>query len=176
MPYLVRICLITLAGIAFCSQRTSAQSPTVSLNYPVLVMFIKNALTAVNHGNLTGNYSVLRDLGSPAFRQRNTAADLANVFANHRREHYDLSPILIAEPQLTQQPTEIAPGRLQLVGFFPTQPQAVQFAIVYARSETGWGIDEITVGMAPINALLQPVTSAPAQLPAVEYQATLPTR
>jgi hypothetical protein len=139
-----------------------AQTPSAARIDPVLVMFVKNALTAVNHANLTGNYSVLRDLGSEGFRQRHTAADLANVFANHRREHYDLSPILVHEPQFTQPPTEVQPGRLKLVGFFPTQPQAVHFAVVYLRTEKGWGIDEISVGMAPIKSLVQASAPAPS--------------
>ncbi len=147
----------------------SAQAPSAALNYPVLVMFVKNALTAVNHGNLTGNYSVLRDLGSTGFREKNTAADLANAFANHRKQHFDLSPILIAEPQFTEQPTEIKPGFLKLVGFFPTQPQVVQFAVVYQRTEKGWGIDELSIGMAPINSLVQTATPIPQVTP-VQHQ------
>ena len=42
-------------------------------------------LIAVNHGNLTGNYTVLRDLGSDRFRQQNDAARLAAVFAEPAR-------------------------------------------------------------------------------------------
>lgn len=158
--------LLLLTSLATTTPWLHAQTPNATLNYPVLVTFVKNALTAVNHGNITGNYSVLRDLGSVSFRQRNTAADLASIFANHRKQHFDLSPILIAEPQFTQQPTEIADGRLQLVGFFPTQPQAVQFAIVYQRSESGWGIDEISVRMVPMNMSVQAAT--PARLSAAQ--------
>ena len=41
-----------------------------------LTILIKNTLAALNHANLTGNYTVLRDLGAPGFSQANTAARL----------------------------------------------------------------------------------------------------
>src|SRR4051794_31643976 len=46
----------------------------------IAVILVKNALLAVNQGNLTGNYTVLRDLASPGFREKNSAADLAAIF------------------------------------------------------------------------------------------------
>ena len=85
-------------------------------------MLVKNALTAVNHGNLTGNYTVLRDLGAPAFRERNSAAQLAAIFQSLRDNKIDMSPILLMNPQFTEQPALNQAGQLQLVGFFPTAP------------------------------------------------------
>ncbi len=32
-------------------------------------VLIKSTLTALNHGNITGNYTVLRELGSPVFKE-----------------------------------------------------------------------------------------------------------
>lgn len=143
------------------------------LNYPVLSTLVKNALVALNHANLTGNYTVLRDLASEGLRQRTTAADLANIFADHRRKRYDLSPILGVDPQFTTPPAEISPGRLRLVGFFPTKPMAVHFAVVYERSVEGWGIDEISVAMAPVETLFPTTPSTPT--PAVATAQGPPT-
>jgi hypothetical protein len=164
-----QILALTVVAVLGClSLQVHAQSPNIASNYQVLGMFVKNALTALNHGNLTGNYTVLRDLGSPAFREKNTPADLALIFAEHRKQKYDLSPILVSEPQFTEQPIETKPGRLKLVGFFPTQPQAVRFAIVYQRTEKGWGIDEVSVAMMPVAAIQQ--TVAPEPVTQVQYQ------
>jgi hypothetical protein len=124
-------------------------------------MLIRNSLTLVNHGNLTGNYTVLRDLASENFRQRNTASDLASTFANLRQQKLDLSPILVIEPQLSQPPSEIAPGRLQLVGQFPTRPQAVQFALVFQQLPAGWMIDEISLRVALAD--IRPPPAVPAR-------------
>lgn len=143
-------------------QPPQSQASTVAVDYRVLEMLVKNAVTAVNHANITGNYTVLRDLGTESFRQKNSAADLAKIFASHRDGHFDLSPILASQPQFTRPPTEAQPGRLQLVGYFPTQPQAVQFAITYGRTRSGWGIEELSLGIAPLATVLARPPAAPA--------------
>jgi hypothetical protein len=129
-------------------------------------MLIRNTLVAVNHGNITGNYTVLRDLASDRFRQQYKAADLAHTFANLRQQKLDLSPILVAEPQLTQEPaTDQFRGRLQLVGYFPTRPQAVRFAFIFQHIQGGWVIDEISVALAPIESLVTAQRAAPTGPP-----------
>jgi hypothetical protein len=165
--------LVSLAAPAL----VAAQTPP-PLDRAAQLILVRNALTLVNHGNLSGNYTVLRDLASDGFRQRNTASDLAATFANLRQQKLDLSPVLVVEPFWTQPPTEIAPGRLRLAGEFPTRPQAVQFALVVQRVSAGWLIDEISLRVAPPEpppvtlarppaeaALQRPLSNAPPLLP-----------
>jgi hypothetical protein len=109
-------------------------------------MLVRNALTAVNHGNITGNYTVLRDLGSAGFREKNSAAQLAAIFRNLREQKVDLSPILILDPQFTQAPAMNQARQLELVGFFPTQPLQVRFGLAFQRVEAGWMIHTISLG------------------------------
>jgi hypothetical protein len=137
--------LVLVASAGLYQLQLGAQVPTPGLDHQVQVMLIRNTLTALNHGNLTGNYTVLRDLASEPFRRRHNAGDLAATFGGLRRQKYDLSPILVTQPQLTQPPVEVSPGRLQLVGFFPTRPRRVQFGLIFRRVEVGWMIDEIAV-------------------------------
>ncbi len=108
-------------------------------------MLVKNALTAVNHGNLTGNYTVLRDLGAPAFRERNSAAQLAAIFQSLRDNKIDMSPILLMNPQFTEQPALNQAGQLQLVGFFPTAPAQVNFKLAFQKVQNGWLIDTVSI-------------------------------
>ena len=156
--------LVLLAAVvAGAARDASGQSPIAGYSGPPLeppaqLMLIRNALALLNHGNLTGNYTVLRDLASPRFRERNSAADLSGTFANLRQKHLDLSPILVIQPQLTQAP-QIVGDRLQMVGLFPTRPQAVQFALAFQQVEGGWMIDEISLRVAPAD--LQPPGAAP---------------
>ena len=149
------------------ADRIAAQQPP--WDQAAQLMLIRNTLTLVNHGNLTGNYTVLRDLASENFRRRYTAADLAATFANLRQQKLDLSPILVIDPQLPQPPAEVAPGRWQLVGSFPTRPQSVQFALVFVRVEAGWMIDEVSLRVAPAEsrppAVRQPPAAAGFSLP-----------
>ncbi|MEO8493924.1 MAG: hypothetical protein ABI614_02560 [Planctomycetota bacterium] len=86
-----------LAGLLLTSDAW-AQTPNALPDYPGQVMLIRNTLTAVNHGNITGNYTVLRDLSGDGFRKLNTAANLGATFANLRQQQLDLSPILVIEP------------------------------------------------------------------------------
>ena len=150
--------LAVLALVAAClaPDDAAAQALVTLPDYPGQVMLIKNTLTAVNHGNLTGNYTVLRDLASERFRRQNTAGDLAMTFANLRQQKLDLSPILVTEPQLTERPAADQHHRLQLVGYVPTRPQAVRFALIFQQINGGWAIDEISVAVAPIESVAGP--------------------
>jgi hypothetical protein len=127
------------------------------------VMLVRNAVTAVNHGNLTGNYTVLRDLGGPAFRERNSAAQLAVIFQQLREQKTDLSPILVLDPQFSEAPGMNAAGQLQLVGSFPSQPLRVHFRLAFQQVEGGWAIDTVAIGTAapPQNAAAQGYPPAP---------------
>jgi hypothetical protein len=167
---MTRIFLITLLLLAVLAggvpshatgQSPAAGQPSPSLDAPAQLMLIRNTIALVNHGNLTGNYTVLRDLASVRFRQRNTAADLAATFANLRQQKLDLSPILVIQPQLTQ-PPEIVGDRLQLAGLFPTRPQAVQFALAFQQVDAGWMIDEIAVRVAPAETRPPPAAPPPS--------------
>lgn len=161
------VLILALLATAWVPGRAAAQAPTAIPDYPGQVMLIKNTVTAVNHGNITGNYTVLRDLACESFRQRNTAGDLAQLFVSLRQKKLDLSPILVTEPQLTEHPQQDQHGRLQLVGFFPTRPQAVQFVLVFRPVDGGWMIDDISLGVAPIETVVQhqrpPQTARQAQ-------------
>lgn len=158
---LKRLFLLTCFFIAVPTKSSlyavASLTPSIFPGSSGQVMLIRNTIVAVNHGNITGNYTVLRDLASEQFRKKNTAADLAKTFATLRKLRFDLSPILITEPQLTQQPIEDKlHNRLQLVGYFLTRPQAVQFTLIFQRVEKGWMIDEISLAITPIQARRSP--------------------
>lgn len=140
------ILVIALFAPAFAKAAgTSVSAP----DHVVQVMLIKNALTAVNHGNITGNFTVLRDLGSPRFRQQHTATDLGKLFASLRDASLDLSPILVTDPVLTQPAVlDEFRGRLRLVGYCPTRPQMVRFVLDFQHTPGGWSIDEIALLLA----------------------------
>jgi len=54
-----------------------------------VLILIRETMLALDQANKTGNYTVLRDLGSPAFQQNN-AARLGEIFASERRDNLDL--------------------------------------------------------------------------------------
>jgi hypothetical protein len=68
-----------------------------------VLILIRTTLLALDQANKTGNYTVLRDLGAPDF-QANSAAQLAEIFAQQRRDNIDLSGVAVLDPQLTLLP------------------------------------------------------------------------
>lgn len=111
---------------------------------------VKTSLIAVNQGNLTGNYSVLRDLGNAAFLQKNTSADLAVLFASFRRNNIDFSNIVELTPIFTQVPIITEQNIVRTTGYFPTTPN-LQFDIIYQLVGNRYRIDSISVGTPKSN-------------------------
>ena len=112
-------------------------------------MMIRNAIIALNQANLTGNYTVLRELGTPSFQVSNSPARLTDIFAALRNRKVDLSPTLFFGPKLVSAPALQDGQILRLTGFFPTQPEQVNFDIVYQMFGEQWMLAGIAVSTAP---------------------------
>ena len=87
---------------------------------PALNILIRRTLLSINDANLSGNYTVLRDLAAPDFQKANDAQKLAGIFANLRNSKIDFAPIVYFDPKLVRQPEFDKDGRLRLSGFIPT--------------------------------------------------------
>jgi hypothetical protein len=68
-----------------------------------VLILVRSALIALDEANKARNYTVLRDLGAPAF-QANSAARLGEIFAGLPDDGLDLSGVEVPEPQLTLLP------------------------------------------------------------------------
>jgi len=108
-------------------QQAQAPKPAQIDRNGVLIL-IRSALLALDQANKTGNYTVLRDLGAPDF-QANSAARLAEIFAQQRRDNVDLSGVAVIDPQLTLLPQIEANGMMHMAGFFPSVPTQVNFEL-----------------------------------------------
>ena len=134
-----------------------------------LNLLIRSSIIALNQANETGNYTVLQDLGAPAFRASNNSTRLAQIFAALRQRKLDLSPVLFFTPKLVTQP-QIAPnGLLRLVGFFPTAPERVNFNLIYQMVDGQWRLFGIGVNTSPAE-----VTSAVPQAGAGQQEPGAP--
>lgn len=114
-----------------------------------LNLLIRSSIVALSQANKTGNYTVLQDLGAPAFRASNDSARLAQVFAHLRSRNLDLSPVLFYTPKLVQQPMINQGGILRLTGYFPTEPERVNFDLYFQMVGGDWRIFGIGVVMSP---------------------------
>jgi len=133
----------------------------------VLLMLIRSTLIALNQANATGNYTVLREMGAPGLQKANSAARLAEAFTNLRQRNLDLSPILLFQPKLYRKPGINARGMLRVTGFFPTEPERVNFDLLFQLVEGRWrpfGISADTSRIQPTRqATPSPTREAPAE-------------
>lgn len=132
---------------------------------------IRSALLTLNDANRSGNYSVLRDLAAPGFRDKHSTADLAQVFADLRQRRFDLAAAGIYAPQLTQAPSVDANGLLRLTGAYPTRPLLIQFDLLFQIVDNEWRVFGIAVSTpeappaAAVPSPASPATSPPVKQP-----------
>lgn len=110
------------------------------------LILIRSALMTLDDANKTGNYTVLRDIGSPAF-QANSAARLSEIFAKQRNDNLDLSGVLVLDPQLTVLPQIEANGYLHMAGFFPSVPLQVNFEMLFAPVAGKWRLFGLSINV-----------------------------
>jgi hypothetical protein len=103
-----------------------------------------STMAAVDQANKTGNYSVLRDLGTSGFQANNNAAALAAIFAKIRAQRIDLSDTLLFAPSYEFPPTMMGPGELRMRGRFNMRPTAIGFDLIY-QWDNGWRLHAISV-------------------------------
>lgn len=130
--------------------KPAAQQPATQPALGPQIQFLtRSTLSTLNDANRTGNYTVLRDIAAPSFRERNSAADLAQVFAEMRRAKLDLSMAAFMTPELDQAPALDTERRLHLKGSYPTQPNRIVFDLVYEPVGGHWMLHGISIATRP---------------------------
>ncbi len=159
------------AALAFCSSGAFAQVKTaqaqakpapapqqqqgqqMQIETVQLVAMIKSTIMALQLANQTGNYSVLRDLGTPVFREKFDQAALTRIFANMRQRGVNLTPVLFLPPNLSKQPELTGGNVLHLNGNFATQPAQIVFDMQFMQIDNAWRIEGLAVdAVAPAQA------------------------
>ncbi len=115
---------------------------------PQHVYLIRTTLLTLGAANRTGNYTVLRDHAAPGFRDRNTAADLAQAFQTVRKS-LDLGAAALRQPVLSRAPVINKEQQLQLTGQVPSEPTTIAFDMVFEPVGGHWRLSALAVGAAP---------------------------
>jgi hypothetical protein len=148
---------LVLAGRSVIAAQSSAPAPPPAPNaggtaipdpYKIS-MLIRTTLIALSQANQTGNYSVLRDLGTPQFQAINSDARLADIFASLRQRNLDLSPIVFFEPKLIRPAALQDDGILRTTGFIDTKPERILFDIGFQPIDGQWRLTAIVVEIKP---------------------------
>ena len=143
-------------------------------------ILIRSTLIAVSQANTTGNYSVLRELGTPEFQQVNSPARLGDVFGNLRRRKIDLTPVVYYEPKLLRQVSIDDKGRLRLTGFIESRPEQINFDMIFSPTADGdWRLFGIAVELRQTQTAAvepskseRPAVSTPTAATAKDKRAT----
>jgi hypothetical protein len=111
-----------------------------------IVLLLRSTLVTLNDAIQTGNFTVLRDVGAPGFREANSAARLSQAFSNLASQGVDLSAVTTIAPQLTEAPTlDQQKGMLHLKGYFPGQPVQINFEMLYQAVGGRWRLFGLSV-------------------------------
>jgi hypothetical protein len=114
----------------------------------IIVILIRSTLLSLNDALRTGNYTVLRDLASPSFREANNAGRLHQIFSSLSAQRIDLSAVAILAPKLPQPPSIDQDKRLHIAGYFPGEPVRLDFGLVYEAVASQWRLFGIAVNPA----------------------------
>ena len=173
--------------LVFCAPPASAEqhnAPPASapakpegmqISILTLTLLIKGAVMALQQANMTGNYSVLRDLGTPVFRETFDQATLTAIFQNLRARKIDLSVAILLSPNLTKKPELNQNHELVLVGDFPTQPLRIHFELAFLQLDGMWRIAGMSVDAVPAQAVASAAAAsgpAAASKPDGDWSAT----
>ncbi len=139
---------------------TSANQPQSTVDADVVFTLVRATLVAVDNANTTGNYTVLRDLGAPGFREANTAADLARIFASIRDAKVNLSAAVVLDPHIVRA-AMTSQGMLDVAGSLQTRPVPVSFELLFQPIEGTWRIFGISV--TPVQQASEPAGRTPAR-------------
>jgi len=159
---------ITIASAVRAQQCKPEPKPAAHAPTPALIdrngvlILIRSTLLALDQANKTGNYTVLRDLGSPGFHS-NTAARLAEIFAAQRKDNIDLSGTAVLDPQLTLLPQIEANGMMHMAGFFPSVPTQVNFEMAFAPVDRQWRLFGLSVSFGQAAPVAPPSPEPPPE-------------
>jgi hypothetical protein len=125
-----------------------------------IVLLLRGTLLTLNDAVQTGNFTVLRDLSAPGFRDANSAARLGAIFGNLAQRGIDLSAVAILAPQLGEAPSiDPQTSMLRIKGFFPGQPVRIDFEVIYQPVGGRWRLFGLSV--QPTSTASQTAQPAP---------------
>jgi hypothetical protein len=132
------------------SPPASVQPQVVMPNAEKIVLLLRTSFITLDDALQTGNFTVLRDMGAPGFRDANTAARLSQSFSDLDSGGVDLSTVSILEPQLIEAPSlDQAKGMLHLKGYFPGQSIKINFEMLYQAVDGRWRLFGLSVQPGP---------------------------
>lgn len=153
MASAVALAIICFGDVPTSFAQQPNQEPPARVTGVEISSLVRGTVLAVHHANITGNYTVLRDLGDNYFRTVNTAVRLGEIFSKIRQSDIDLSRTVLFDPFMTARPV-ISPNKVLLIeGYFPTDPLGVVFKMGFRHEFGRWRIFSLAIGTQPLESL-----------------------
>jgi hypothetical protein len=124
--------------------RPATAKPLLPPTIAILAL-VRSTLVAVDLGNKTGNYTVLRDLAAPEFRDANSPAQLGRIFANLVAQRIDLLAVTVVEPTYKTPPVITPKNLLYIVGSYTIRPHPIDFELIYQMDQGRWRLYGILI-------------------------------
>jgi len=138
-----RLCGRNLLGAIMLALAMSLVTPAFSATLPTdneQEILVKTTLMTFNDANLTGNYSVLFDKSSKAFRSQVTAEKLSEAFKVFRTKNVNLESIVADEIDSSKDPKIDGDGVLRLTGRFKDEDKKISFDLKFVNEDGVWKI------------------------------------
>lgn len=140
--------ILAAAPLAAAAQAPARPQAVIQLTVPddlTLAKLAWTSIAAVDHANITGDYSVLRELCAPSFQQTNSIAALAASFQALRAQQVDLGNAFLVAPVFEFPPAIVQGGLLRMRGSFPIRPTGIAFDLLFQYIGGRWRIFAIAV-------------------------------
>ncbi len=138
-----RLCGRNSLGAIMLALAMSLVTPAFSATLPTdneQEILVKTTLMTFNDANLTGNYSVLFDKSSKAFRSQVTAEKLSEAFKVFRTKNVNLESIVADEIDSSKDPKIDGDGVLRLTGRFKDEDKKISFDLKFVNEDGVWKI------------------------------------
>ncbi len=162
-PALAVALLMALAPVGQAHEASAGSAPAPDRHETAQLIW--TTLIAIDHANRTGNYSVLRDLAAPSFRDANNAARLAGIFAKFREQDIGLRRVVLASPVYAEPPKILDNGLYRVRGSFEFRPVGIKFELLFQHTDSGWLLFGVSIAPAEMP---EPPADDAAQEPAAE--------
>lgn len=148
---LLALCVIDGGGPAVLADQAktgaSARRPAIETEDDArkIVLLIRKTFATVHQANVSGNYSVFRDLAAPSVRSSMSLVRLGEYFKPLREQDTDLSRALLTMPKFRKPPAIVKDKFLVLNGYIPGNPSRIDFNLTYQRVGGRWRFVNIAI-------------------------------
>ncbi|HYI05550.1 MAG TPA: hypothetical protein VD858_11730 [Reyranella sp.] len=141
MTTIVRMLAVTALMLAASLAQAQNKVPSER----ALEALVKTTLLTFNDANVTGNYEVFHAKLSKPFREQFPVERLARRFQEFNKKHVDFDIVAALKPSYDPAPKVDDDGKLQVKGYFPTEPLQVYFNLEFIPSDGEWKLIAINV-------------------------------